>query len=101
MGKPEYLGKKPRKPSDINLDEGFTAIKAQENKKTGRREIDRQTDREMHTYALTQSYMHISYTGTNAVLWQVTVKASEVVVGKKKKKTHTPYSTVYLQPCKL
>ena len=33
------------KPYDINLDEGFTAIKAQENNNNKR-------EREMHTYSL-------------------------------------------------
>ena len=42
----------------INLDEGFTAIKAQENK-SNKRERERERERETHTYTLTQSYMRI------------------------------------------
>ena len=67
MGKPDYPGKKTLvglqcKPYDINLDEGFIAIKVQENKQT------KTFKREMHIYTLTQSYMHI-YICANAVLW--------------------------------
>ena len=51
------------KPYDITLYEGFTAIKAQEDKqKTREREICLHT----HVYTLAQSYMRIR---TNAVLW--------------------------------
>ena len=51
-----------RKPYDINLDEGFTAIKAQENKtlkKKDKKERDggeRKRERELHMR--TYSYIH-------------------------------------------
>ena len=69
MGKLEYRGKEEGtisqmqcKPYFINLDEGFTAIKAQENnnnKRERQRQRERERERETHTYTLTQSYMRI------------------------------------------
>ena len=69
MGKPEYPGGKPIdrmqcKAYDINLDEGFTAIIAQENNNKNnnnkkQREREGERERETHTYTLTQSYMRI------------------------------------------
>ena len=47
------------KPYDINLDEGFTAIKAQENKQTNKRERDTDAQTLSHNrtiYALIQYY---------------------------------------------
>ena len=87
MGKPEYPGGKPIdrmqcKAYDINLDEGFTAIKAQENKSNKRereRERERERDAHIHSYAIVHAYIR-----TNAVLWSATVKASEGVGGKGK-----------------
>ena len=66
MGKSEYLGGKPIsqmqwKPC-ISLDEGFTAIEAQENKTT---KATKQQKEEgggglhMRTYTIRQSHMHI------------------------------------------
>ena len=65
MGKPEYLGGKNMnqiqcKPYDINLDEGFTAIKAQEITTKTKRE----RDAHIHSHTIVPAYIR-----TNAVLW--------------------------------
>ena len=56
MGQPEYLGGKPIsqmqcKPYDINLDEGFTAIKAQENNNN-----KRETHTHIHSHTIIHAY---------------------------------------------
>ena len=92
MGKPEYPGKKPVgrmhcKPYDINLDEGFTAIKAQENNNknnNNNNKEQREGERETHTHIYSHTIV-LAYIRTNAVLWKATVKASEEVGGGRKK----------------
>ena len=59
MGKPEYPGENKQTfvgGRDINLDEGFTAIKAQENNNNNN---NNKRERERRTHTLTQSYMRI------------------------------------------
>ena len=65
MGKPEYPGEKPIsrmqcKPYDINVDEGFTAIKAQEITTKTKRE----RDAHIHSHTIVHAYIR-----ANAVLW--------------------------------
>ena len=62
MGKLEYLGKDPIsltqwKPYDINLDEGFTAIKVQENKTT----TTTTTKKERSFCCVTDHYRQLSF----------------------------------------
>ena len=62
-GKP--ISRMQCKPYDINLDEGFTAIKAQENKQTKTNKQIRERERDTRTNTLTQSHN----IRTNTVLW--------------------------------
>ena len=47
------------KPYVINLDEGFTAIKAQENNNNNNKTKQKQRERERRTHTLTQLYIRI------------------------------------------
>ena len=63
MGKPEYPGENKQTfvgGRDINLDEGFTAIKAQENNNNNNNnKTKKQRERERRTHTLTQLYIRI------------------------------------------
>ena len=76
MGKPEYgrggggtISQMQCKPYYINLDEGFTAIKAQENNNNKREtETERDTERERDAHISSHTIVY-AYIHTNAVLW--------------------------------
>ena len=72
------------KPYDINLDEGFTAIKDQENNNNNNKQkTKRERERNAHIHFHTIVFAYICI---NAVLWSATLKASGGMGVKRRKK---------------